>query len=271
MCFKKLFPSWFNPGPIPIPDPIPDPTKPRKVALLFGINDYKGTSNDFRGCLNDIDDVADMLNTKFPGFIIRKFKDSQATIETFKSECEKEIALLKEDSVVVLEFDSCFSESATRNPVRSRFLSPGLLPRTKVAKRIFRSDIANMRYLAWSGCQDDQTSADARIDGRYNGAFTYYALRSIKVGETYRQKFQRLRQYLPNGSYDQIPELEGPDYLRDKKIFEDATLLIWYSGHGSYTYDVNGDEGDGQDEVICLYDGNLLDDEINVILQKIPK
>ena len=41
-------------------------------------------------------------------------------------------------------------------------------------------------------------------------------------------------------------------------------LLVSYSGHGSQTPDLNGDEGksDGQDETWCLFDGNLVDDRL---------
>jgi len=39
-------------------------------------------------------------------------------------------------------------------------------------------------------------------------------------------------------------------------------LLLTYSGHGGQLPDVNGDEADLQDETWCLYDGELVDDEL---------
>nr|WP_210247759.1 MULTISPECIES: caspase family protein [unclassified Tardiphaga] len=39
-------------------------------------------------------------------------------------------------------------------------------------------------------------------------------------------------------------------------------FLLTYSGHGGRLPDINGDEPDGQDETWCLYDGQLIDDEI---------
>ena len=39
-------------------------------------------------------------------------------------------------------------------------------------------------------------------------------------------------------------------------------LLVTYSGHGARVEDVNGDEGDGWDETWCLYDRELVDDEL---------
>jgi len=40
-------------------------------------------------------------------------------------------------------------------------------------------------------------------------------------------------------------------------------LLLSYSGHGGFVLDTNGDELDNLDETWCLYDGQLLDDELN--------
>lgn len=39
-------------------------------------------------------------------------------------------------------------------------------------------------------------------------------------------------------------------------------LLLSYSGHGGQVPDHNGEEGDGDDETLCLYDRELIDDEL---------
>ncbi len=39
-------------------------------------------------------------------------------------------------------------------------------------------------------------------------------------------------------------------------------FFMTYSGHGGQVRDVDGDEIDGQDETWCLYDGQLIDDEL---------
>lgn len=39
-------------------------------------------------------------------------------------------------------------------------------------------------------------------------------------------------------------------------------FLLSYSGHGGQAPDLNGDEPDGKDETWCLYDGELIDDEL---------
>ena len=45
-------------------------------------------------------------------------------------------------------------------------------------------------------------------------------------------------------------------------------FLLTYAGHGGQVKDMDGDEDDGKDETWCLYDGQLLDDELNVLWSK---
>jgi len=45
-------------------------------------------------------------------------------------------------------------------------------------------------------------------------------------------------------------------------------LFVTYSGHGGQVPDYSGDEPDRQDETWCLYDGQLLDDELYVLWSK---
>ena len=44
-------------------------------------------------------------------------------------------------------------------------------------------------------------------------------------------------------------------------------FMVSYSGHGGQLPDLNGDEDDGMDETWCLYDGELVDDEMYAALQ----
>jgi hypothetical protein len=48
-------------------------------------------------------------------------------------------------------------------------------------------------------------------------------------------------------------------------------FLLFYSGHGGQVPDMNNDEDDNQDETWCLYDGELIDDEINELLSRVAK
>jgi metacaspase-1 len=47
-------------------------------------------------------------------------------------------------------------------------------------------------------------------------------------------------------------------------------LFVTYSGHGGQIDDVSGEEEDKKDETWCLYDGELIDDEVFLELSRIP-
>ncbi len=53
-----------------------------------------------------------------------------------------------------------------------------------------------------------------------------------------------------------------------KSLKSGDILFTSYSGHGGQVPDVDGDEDDGKDETWCLYDGELIDDEIFYALTK---
>jgi hypothetical protein len=53
-----------------------------------------------------------------------------------------------------------------------------------------------------------------------------------------------------------------------KKLKSGDIFMLSYSGHGGQVPDVNNDEPDAQDETWCLYDGQLVDDEIYAQLGK---
>jgi hypothetical protein len=93
---------------------------------------------------------------------------------------------------------------------------------------------------------------------------------ALQSGMTYLQWYAAIRKFLPSADFTQTPTIEGPDYLLNRKVFEDDTLVIHNSSHGSYVYDKSGDETDGQDETIYL-DRHVVDDEIKEVLKEIPK
>ena len=48
-------------------------------------------------------------------------------------------------------------------------------------------------------------------------------------------------------------------------------FFLTYSGHGGQVPDVTGDEDDKQDETWCLYDGQLIDDELYFELSRVRR
>lgn len=53
-----------------------------------------------------------------------------------------------------------------------------------------------------------------------------------------------------------------------EKLKKGDIFLLTYSGHGGQVPDVSGDEADGQDETWCLFDGQLIDDELSALFAK---
>jgi hypothetical protein len=133
--------------------------------------------------------------------------------------------------------DCCHSGTNTRAivppdaPVKERYLpSPFSLkavesgrsaPR-KVSSEMRRSskaarkarDIvkADLPEVLITGCRDTQTSADAFINGRYNGALTFalvQAMRKAKGKLTYKQLHDSAAAELKKRKFEQVPQLEG--------------------------------------------------------------
>lgn len=123
--------------------------------------------------------------------------------------------------------DSCHSGSVNRlgsfgeedSPGKVRFLPPETylsdddfalarrMPNKKLRTLPLRSSA-----LLLAGCQDYEFSYDARIDGRYNGAFTFVALKvlaELPKSATYRDWVREIRRYLPSQRYPQSPILAG--------------------------------------------------------------
>ena len=139
--------------------------------------------------------------------------------------------------------DCCHSGSNTREPVRiggpepeiiSRFLPnpddeaagggfTGTPSRVRRRRRDADVHVVDIAETLVSGCRDDQTSADADIDGVYNGALTYYLVRAMREDPqvTYRALHARTLAGL-RGNYDQVPQLEGRDARLDQ-IFLSGT------------------------------------------------
>jgi hypothetical protein len=67
-------------------------------------------------------------------------------------------------------------------------------------------------HTLFAGCRDNQTSADAFINGTYNGAFTYYLCKNIREAQgkiSRTELIQRLNSALRQNGYAQQAQLEG--------------------------------------------------------------
>lgn len=253
MCWKK------KPPIVPITG--------YRVDLSSVINRYPQQANWLNGCHNDQINAENTLKKYWPDFEVRKYRDAEVTRANFKNTLSN--ALDQKWDTVMMFMDCCYSEDNTRGilGVRARVILPKVpIVRPLIIKHIARS--VDMKWIAFSACQDYQTASDAYIGGSYNGAFTWAAMKVLRPEMTYYDWFLATKTLLAESAFEQIPEMQGPDYLLNKKVFSDKTLFVQYSGHGTHTPDRNGDEADGQDEAMYLYDGALLDDELSVILAK---
>jgi metacaspase-1 len=103
-------------------------------------------------------------------------------------------------------------------------------------------------YAGWSGelvaCEADATDMAQLAKSKGFSVETLYT--GAATRDNVSGKITRIAQTLKSGD-----------------IF-----LLTYSGHGGQLPDLNGDEPDGKDETWCLFDGELVDDEIYGLLGK---
>jgi hypothetical protein len=71
---------------------------------------------------------------------------------------------------------------------------------------------ADLPEVLITGCRDTQTSADAFINGRFNGALTFSLVQAIRKGRgrlTYQELHDRATAELKKRRFEQVPQLEG--------------------------------------------------------------
>jgi hypothetical protein len=76
-------------------------------------------------------------------------------------------------------------------------------------------------HILWAGCRSDQTSADARINGSWHGAFTYFFCKEMNACKNTLSRselLKKVRADLKAGRYNQVPQLECEATVRTKKF-----------------------------------------------------
>jgi len=126
--------------------------------------------------------------------------------------------------------DACHSGSGTRDLAQFqsrhalRFIPARLTGKRKHRRlrHLLRAeDGGAQNWIALSGCEDSGTSADAYIDGRYNGAMTWALLQALKYNpnRSWHDAWQTVRLVLAREGYDQKPILSGRPDLLEMPIF----------------------------------------------------
>ena len=99
-------------------------------------------------------------------------------------------------------------------PEDIRFRWMGEEDRLKDTRGFTSEARSTAKHIIWAGCQPDQTSSDAYINGDYHGAFTYYYcrhMRETKGNISRRELLERVRSSLRYNNFRQIPQLECGD------------------------------------------------------------
>jgi metacaspase-1 len=117
--------------------------------------------------------------------------------------------------------DACHSGTALDLPYLYRI-------DTGITEQRSKENLANICKI--SGCRDSQTSADAYINGKYQGALTFSFLKcmdDLNYNFTPKQLIQRCKYYLNNNGYPQIPTLSfsSKDILDDIVMGDDNPIL----------------------------------------------
>jgi hypothetical protein len=81
---------------------------------------------------------------------------------------------------------------------------------------------AELPEVLITGCRDTQTSADAFINGKFNGALTFALVDAIRKSRgrlTYRQLHDRAAGVLKTRKFEQVPQLEGRSERFEQPLF----------------------------------------------------
>jgi metacaspase-1 len=119
--------------------------------------------------------------------------------------------------------DCCHSGSGTRGDDGCRCI-PFPIPFTSGwhPKHVLR-DLVQPGVALWAGCRSDQTSADALIGGKYQGAMTHYLVKAISLSSCTKRSRHNIwsitKEALRQNGFDQEPQLECSDEMRMREIF----------------------------------------------------
>ena len=95
----------------------------------------------------------------------------------------------------------------------------------------FEHILENFNVVLTSGCGQRETSADAQINGRFNGALTYFLLQTLSAPNGLTQSLEnavaRTRAALQQGGYAQHPQLQGSaNLMTEPFLAEQGTRSI---------------------------------------------
>jgi hypothetical protein len=167
---------------------------------------------------------------------------------------------LPEGCLLEVFLDCCHSGDGTRdfrNPHKARYLRApldimlrheGEEHKLKQTKSFKSRDRSTVRHILWAGCRSDQTSADAEIEGTYNGAFTYFFCKNFRDTQgriTRSNLIDKIRHSLSFTGYSQFPLLE----CEDSRLLNNYPLQIPPTGEMERTLELKTPYMRGEDVV----------------------
>jgi len=107
-------------------------------------------------------------------------------------------------------------EAVLEDQVIARFVQPppeivAAAANLPARRDIVRSAEGEMNHILLAACRSDQTAADARIGGDYQGAFTYHLCEAVRAGGgsvSCARLIADVRTRLQQGMFAQVPQLE---------------------------------------------------------------
>ena len=124
---------------------------------------------------------------------------------------------LKEKTTLFCLFDCCHSGSIL--DLRYQYMDS--LDKNNFTENINETE-TNGNVIMISGCSDIQTSSDANINNKNQGAMTWAFLEAFKSEKniTWRNLLIKMRELLKNSKFDQIPQLTTGSFLNiDSPVF----------------------------------------------------
>lgn len=175
------------------------------------------------------DDEADRLDEAFACYDINNAGDSwdPATVIS-DDELFSLFARLPDGVLMDVVLDTCHSGTG----LKSLDLLPGRRPRflpAPTARGVAATEFSEPRALRdlvkagrgvkpvlLAACRADQTAADAYLEGRYNGAFTYNFIKAVRGDGTLGRAdiLKLVSKGLRAGGFDQVAQLEGTTAAR---------------------------------------------------------
>ena len=113
--------------------------------------------------------------------------------------------------------DSCHAEDLSRDPIMQTDIKFRNFPGKPFEANIINNaspslSSLNLNGVLLSACASNELSADAYIENRFNGAFTYYLIKQLKsqsMNTPLSVVIDNVNKELAKNGYDQAPQTEG--------------------------------------------------------------